>query len=78
MQEAYVFYFVAKLTNLNFDVFCRKTLCNGKMAITFAYDLRKKYVTYLNDRHEILYANSTAFSRVVFFRIYKCEKSKKL
>ena len=78
MQVANVFYFLEKLTNLNFDVFCKKTLCNGKTAITFAYDLRRKSVTYLNDRHEILYANSTAFSRVAFFRIYKFEKSKKL
>jgi len=32
-------YFVGKLTNMNFDIFCKISLCHGKTAITFAYDV---------------------------------------
>jgi hypothetical protein len=31
-----------ELTNLNFNFFAKKRLEKGKMALTFAYDVRKK------------------------------------
>ena len=35
---------------MNFDIFCKKSLFLGKMALTFAYDVEKNCITYQNDR----------------------------
>ena len=46
MQLCYVVQQLGKITNINFDIICKKTGCLGKMAITFAYDLGSKSFLY--------------------------------
>jgi hypothetical protein len=42
----YMFYLIRKIKNLNFDIFCKKTLCHSKTTITFAYDVGLKSFLY--------------------------------
>ena len=46
MQLCYVVQQLGKITNMNFDIICKKTGCLGKMAITFAYDVGSKSFLY--------------------------------
>jgi hypothetical protein len=37
---------IRKIIKLNFDIFYKKSLCPGKMAITFACEVGKKFFAY--------------------------------
>jgi hypothetical protein len=43
---------------MNFDIFYKKSLCLGKTAITFAYEVRKKVFYMKRYLHETLHPNS--------------------
>src|SRR3954466_8026873 len=38
---------------MSFDFICKKKLCHGKKAVTFAYDIEKNRIIYQNDENEI-------------------------
>ena len=38
---------------MRFDFICKKKLCHGKKAVTFAYDIEKNRIIYQNDQNEI-------------------------
>jgi hypothetical protein len=46
------------------------------MALTFAYDVGKKCITYQNDRHKISNLTSTAFGHFGFFLDLQNSKGK--
>jgi hypothetical protein len=48
---------------MNFDVFYKKTLCLGKMAITFAYEVGLNFFYMKKYLHEKLHPNSTTYGR---------------
>jgi hypothetical protein len=47
--------------NLNFDIFCKKTLCQSKTAITSAYDVGIKKIYMKKCRNEKLHPNLTTY-----------------
>jgi hypothetical protein len=52
-----------KIINMNFDFFFKKTLCLGKMGITFAYEVGLKVFYMKKYQNEKLHPNSTTIGR---------------
>jgi hypothetical protein len=42
---------------MNFGLFCKTASCIGKMALIFAYNVRKKCIIYQNDPERRLHPN---------------------
>ena len=59
---------------MNFDFFCKKCGLQIQTAITFAYDLGKKSITYQNDHHKIWKRFQQPTAVLDFFRFSKFQR----
>ena len=58
---------LGKINKFEFSTFLQKSLKNGTIALTFAYDVEKKRIIYQNDRGKKLHPNSPGFTRLANF-----------